>query len=158
MRRVLNEEADAVRKTANNLDENAILQIVPMLLECEGRIVVTGMGKSGAIARKFAATLASTGSPAFFLHPAEAVHGDLGMIVEGDVVFAFSYSGETDELLAILPSIVRFGAKIVVTGRPHSTLGQAALWWSMSELIVKPVRLIWRPQLQPPSCWRLATR
>ena len=90
-----------------------------MLHDCAGRVVVTGMGKSGIIARKIAATLASTGTPAHFLHPAEGVHGDLGMVARGDVVVALSNSGETDEMLAILPPLKRIGVPIVLlTGKP----------------------------------------
>lgn len=98
-----------------------------MLLECKGRVVVSGMGKSGHIGNKVAATLASTGTPAFFLHPAEASHGDIGMITHDDVVLALSNSGETPELLTILPAIKRLGVPLVVmTGKPSSTLAKAA--------------------------------
>jgi arabinose-5-phosphate isomerase len=98
-----------------------------MLLDCTGRVVVSGMGKSGHIAGKIAATLASTGTPAFFLHPAEASHGDLGMVAKGDVVLAISYSGETAELLTILPLFKRMGAPLVaMTGNAQSTLAREA--------------------------------
>lgn len=127
VRRVLEEEADAIRATAARLEPDVIEKTVELVIACPGRVVVTGMGKSGAIGRKFASTLASTGTPALFLHPAEGVHGDLGMVTEHDVVIAFSYSGETDELLSILPAIDRLGVPIIsVTGRPGSTLGKAA--------------------------------
>lgn len=97
------------------------------LLNCEGRVVVMGIGKSGHIGRKIAATLSSTGSPAFFLHPAEASHGDLGMITSKDLVIALSYSGEAAEILTILPSIKRLEVKIIaLTGAPHSTLAKIA--------------------------------
>jgi arabinose-5-phosphate isomerase len=97
------------------------------LHECEGRIAVTGMGKSGHISKKIAATFASTGSPAFFLHPSEAKHGDIGMITKKDIVLALSNSGESEELLSILPVIKRFGIPLItLTGRPHSTLAKAA--------------------------------
>ncbi|MDR3710201.1 MAG: KpsF/GutQ family sugar-phosphate isomerase [Capsulimonadaceae bacterium] len=126
VRRVLEEEADAIRATAARLHPDVIEATVELLLACPGRVVVTGMGKSGAVGRKFASTLSSTGTPALFLHPAEGVHGDLGMVTEHDVVIAFSYSGETDELLAVLPAIDRLGVPIIaVTGRPESTLGKA---------------------------------
>lgn len=123
---VLRIESAAVAALAGRID----LQFVAaceLCLACQGRIVVTGMGKSGHIARKIAATLASTGSPAFFLHPGEASHGDLGMITGQDVVLALSNSGETDELLTILPLIKRLGVPLIaMTGRPQSTLaGQA---------------------------------
>jgi len=102
-------------------------QAVELLLACRGRVVTTGMGKSGAVARKIAGTLASTGTPSLFLHPAEGVHGDLGMVTGGDVLLALSNSGETDELSAILPAITRIEVPIVaLTGRPDSTLGRAA--------------------------------
>jgi arabinose-5-phosphate isomerase len=98
-----------------------------MLLACTGRVVVSGMGKSGHVAGKIAATLASTGTPAFFLHPAEASHGDLGMVTRGDVVLAISYSGETAELLTILPLFKRMGAGLLaLTGNPASTLAREA--------------------------------
>lgn len=100
---------------------------VQAVLECRGRVVVMGMGKSGHVGRKIAATLASTGTPAFFVHPAEASHGDLGMLMSGDVVLAISHSGESDELAAILPAIRRIGVTLVaMTGKPESTLGQHA--------------------------------
>jgi len=102
-------------------------QAVQAVLSCRGRVVVMGMGKSGHVGRKIAATLASTGTPAFFVHPAEASHGDLGMLMSGDVVLAISHSGESDELAAILPAIRRIGVTLVaITGRPESTLGQHA--------------------------------
>src|SRR5581483_12012295 len=94
---------------------------------CAGRVIVTGMGKSGIICRKIAATLSSTGTPAFFLHPAEAVHGDLGVVQRDDVLVALSYSGETHEILTLLETIRRLGARLIaITGSPHSTLAQAA--------------------------------
>jgi arabinose-5-phosphate isomerase len=100
---------------------------VQAVLACRGRVVVMGMGKSGHVGRKIAATLASTGTPAFFVHPAEASHGDLGMLMSGDVVLAISHSGESDELAAILPAIRRIGVTLVaMTGRPESALGQHA--------------------------------
>jgi arabinose-5-phosphate isomerase len=100
---------------------------VQMLRDCQGRVIVTGMGKSGIISRKIAATLASTGTPAFFLHPAEATHGDLGVIQNNDVLLAISYSGETQEVLRLLEAIRRIGVSIVaITGDPLSTLAQAA--------------------------------
>jgi arabinose-5-phosphate isomerase len=103
------------------------VQAVQLCLACTGRIVVTGMGKSGHVGRKIAATLASTGSPAFFVHPAEASHGDLGMLTSADVVLAISNSGESSELTAILPLIKRMGAPLIaMTGVPSSSLGQSA--------------------------------
>src|SRR5688572_9375464 len=105
-RAVLDIEADAVRGLKNRLGE-AFLRAHRLVLETKGRVVVTGMGKSGHIGRKIASTLASTGTPAFFMHPAEASHGDLGMITAADVVLAISYSGESDEIGRILPVIKR---------------------------------------------------
>jgi arabinose-5-phosphate isomerase len=97
-----------------------------MILGCRGRVIVTGMGKSGLIGQKIASTLSSTGTPAFFLHPAEGVHGDLGMIMKGDVVLAISNSGETEEILRILPAVKRLGAQLVsVAGNAASTLARA---------------------------------
>ncbi|WP_324657267.1 arabinose 5-phosphate isomerase KdsD [Burkholderia thailandensis] len=121
-RDVLDIEASAVRALADQLD-GEFVAAVGLLLECRGRVVVSGIGKSGHIARKIAATLASTGTPAFFVHPAEASHGDLGMVTKDDVFVAISNSGESEELVAILPLIKRLGAKLIaMTGRPASSL------------------------------------
>jgi len=125
-RKVLQTEASAILDLVDRLDER-FERAVTLLFECRGRVIVTGMGKSGIICRKIAATLASTGTPAFFLHPAEATHGDLGVIQSSDVVLALSYSGETDELLRLLETIRRLGAQLIaITGFVDSTLGQAA--------------------------------
>src|ERR671915_2308989 len=125
-RRVLQTEAAAILALVDRLDHR-FEQAVRLILECRGRVIVTGMGKSGIICRKIAATLASSGTPAFFLHPAEAIHGDLGVIQSDDVVLALSYSGETGEILRLLETIKRLGAKLVViTGDCGSTLGRAA--------------------------------
>lgn len=125
-RRVLMTEAAAVAALAERLDAS-FGRAVELLRDCHGRVIVTGMGKSGLIARKIAATLSSTGTSSFFLHPAEAVHGDLGAVRAGDVVLALSYSGETAEILRLLETIRRIGARVVaLTGRPASSLGQFA--------------------------------
>ena len=125
-RQVLETEAAAILALVGRLD-GSFERAVDLLQRCAGRVIVTGMGKSGIICRKIAATLSSTGTPAFFLHPAEAIHGDLGVIQRGDTVLALSYSGETDELLRLLETIRRQGARLVaLTGSPASTLGQAA--------------------------------
>jgi arabinose-5-phosphate isomerase len=122
--RVLRLEAEAVLALIPRLDER-FDRAVDLLFGCRGRVIVTGMGKSGLIGRKVAATLASTGTPAYYLHPAEGVHGDLGMVARGDVVLALSNSGETDELLAILPLLTRLGIPIVLlTGNATSTLAR----------------------------------
>jgi arabinose-5-phosphate isomerase len=121
-RSVLTIEANSISELTNKIDET-FADLCEAILTCEGRIVVTGMGKSGHIGRKIAATLASTGSPALFLHPAEASHGDLGMITKKDILLALSYSGETEEILTILPLIKRLDIKIFsLTGAPHSSL------------------------------------
>lgn len=125
-RRVLATEAAAVAALEHRLDE-AFARACALLLACHGRVIVTGMGKSGHVANKIAATLASTGSPAFFVHPAEAIHGDLGMITSGDVVLALSNSGETAELLTILPVIKRLDVPLIaLTGNAASTLSRYA--------------------------------
>ncbi|CUA84999.1 MULTISPECIES: KpsF/GutQ family sugar-phosphate isomerase [Gulbenkiania] len=125
-RDVLKTEADAIMALADRLDD-AFDRAVSLMLDCPGRVVITGMGKSGHIGRKIAATLASTGTPAFFMHPAEAAHGDLGMLTERDVVVALSNSGESDEIIALLPAIRRKGVRIIaVTGRSQSTLAREA--------------------------------
>jgi arabinose-5-phosphate isomerase len=119
-------EAEAILALIPRLDER-FDRAVDLLFRCGGRVIVTGMGKSGLIGRKIAATLASTGTPAYFLHAAEGVHGDLGMVARGDVVLALSNSGETDELLAILPLLKRLGVPIVLlTGNLTSTLARQA--------------------------------
>jgi arabinose-5-phosphate isomerase len=125
-RKVLETEAAAILALVDRLDERFDAAVL-LLRQCTGRVILTGMGKSGIICRKIAATLTSTGTPALFLHPAEAIHGDLGVIRGDDVIVALSYSGETDELLRLLETIRRLGAKlIVITGGPKSTLAQAA--------------------------------
>jgi arabinose-5-phosphate isomerase len=125
-RRVLTIEAQAILSLVDRLDDRFSLA-VSMLRDCRGRVIATGMGKSGIISRKIAATLSSTGTPAFFLHPAEAIHGDLGMIQPDDVVIALSHSGETEEVVRLLETIRRVGARLIVmTGSPRSTLAGAA--------------------------------
>src|SRR6188508_1931007 len=117
-RKVLRTEAAAILGLVDRLNGD-FERAVQTLKECRGRVVVTGMGKSGIICRKIAATLSSTGTPAFFLHPAEAIHGDLGAVQADDVVLALSYSGETDELLRLTESIRRLGARLIaMTGTP----------------------------------------
>lgn len=125
-REVLETEAAAILALIQRLDL-AFVRALSLIMECRGRVVVSGMGKSGHIARKIASTLASTGTPAFFVHPAEASHGDLGMITADDVLIALSNSGESAELVDILPHVRRQGAGIIaLTGRPDSTLARAA--------------------------------
>lgn len=119
-------EAQGVTDLIERVDATMV-QATALILACKGRVVVSGMGKSGHIGRKIAATLASTGTPAFFVHPAEAAHGDLGMVTADDVLIALSNSGTTEELMAVLPSIRRVGAKIIaITGKPSSTLATIA--------------------------------
>lgn len=125
-REVLDIEAAAVQALSTRLDEN-FLHALDVILNCEGRVIVSGMGKSGHIARKIAATMSSTGTPAYFVHPGEASHGDLGMITENDVIIALSYSGESQELMTIVPIIKRQGAKLIsMTGKPGSSLAMVA--------------------------------
>src|SRR5829696_6538420 len=119
-RKVLQTEAAAILALVDRVDDK-FARAVELIRGCKGRVIVTGMGKSGIICRKIDATLASTGTPAFFLHPAEAVHGDLGMVHRDDVVIALSHSGETDEVLRLLETIRRLGARLIaVTGSPTS--------------------------------------
>ncbi len=125
-RRVLETESLAVSELTTRLDEE-FDRAVELLLDCTGRVVVTGMGKSGIICQKIAATLSSTGTPSFFMHPAEALHGDLGMIISGDVLLAISNSGETDEVLRLLDLTRRLGARIItMTGSRDSALARHA--------------------------------
>jgi arabinose-5-phosphate isomerase len=125
-RTVLETEAAAVLALADRLD-GQFSAAVAVIRDCRGRLILTGMGKSGLVCRKIAATFSSTGSPAYFVHPAEAVHGDLGMIQPDDVVIALSYSGETEELTRLLETLKRIGATLVaMTGDPASTLARAA--------------------------------
>jgi len=124
--RVLRIESEAVLSMTERIDET-FLNALSLILNCQGRVIVSGIGKSGHIARKIASTLASTGTPAFFVHPAEASHGDLGMITGKDVLVTLSNSGESAELLNILPYIKRQGAKLIaITGRPESSLARDA--------------------------------
>ena len=125
-RDVLNTEAEGLREIAATLDDNFV-RAAEALLHCKGRVVIAGMGKSGHIGRKMAATMASTGTPAFFVHPAEAAHGDLGMIVDNDVVVAISNSGESDEIAAIIPALKRKNITLIcITAHPTSTMARHA--------------------------------
>ena len=125
-RRVFNTEIAALQKTRDTLNET-FATIIQEFSKCKGKIIVTGMGKPGHIATKIAASLSSLGTPSFCLHPAEAMHGDLGMVTSQDVVFAISYSGESDEIVRILPYFKLIGAKVIaLTGNPDSTLAKAA--------------------------------
>ncbi|NCN89638.1 MAG: KpsF/GutQ family sugar-phosphate isomerase [Gallionella sp.] len=125
-RRVITIEADAVRALAARIGDD-FLRAIELILACQGRVIVSGMGKSGHVARKIAATFSSTGTPAYFVHPGEASHGDLGMVTRDDVFLALSYSGESEELLTIVPILKRQGAKLIsLTGNPQSTLAREA--------------------------------
>ena len=123
-REILRLEARAIQELVQRIDQRFV-RAIEILESCKGRVVVTGMGKSGLIGRKISATLASTGTPSLFLHPAEGVHGDLGMVSRSDVVIALSNSGETDELLKILPSFKRISIPLIcLTGKVHSSLAK----------------------------------
>ena len=125
-KRVFDIEIAALEKTRDALDDT-YLQVLDLITNCKGKVIITGMGKPGHIAAKLAATFASLGTPSFRLHPAEAMHGDLGMVSANDVVIAISFSGESDEIVRILPNIKMIGAKLVgLTGNPNSTLAQAS--------------------------------
>lgn len=125
-KRVFDIEIDALSKTRDSLDV-VFENILDMIVMCKGKVIITGMGKPGHVATKIAATFASLGTPAFFLHPGEAMHGDLGMISANDIVIAMSFSGESDEIINILPNIKLIGAKIVaITGNGNSTLASFA--------------------------------
>src|SRR6185436_11137096 len=125
-RQVLEVEAQAILDLVSRIGES-FEAAVRLLVSCSGRVVVTGLGKSGLIGQKMSATFASTGTPSLFLHPVEAIHGDLGRIVKGDAVVAISYGGETEEVLALLPTVKRLACPLLaLTGRPGSTLAAAA--------------------------------
>ena len=125
-KRVFDIEIKALEKTRDALNDT-YLQILELITNCEGKVIVTGMGKPGHIAAKLAATFASLGTPSFRLHPAEAMHGDLGMVSANDIVIAISFSGESEEIVRILPNIKMIGAKLVgLTGNPNSTLAKAS--------------------------------
>lgn len=133
-KRVLEIEAEAVTSLKKIIDDN-FYEICELLKKCTGRIVVTGMGKSGHVGHKIAATLASTGTPSFFMHPAEASHGDLGMITADDVVLALSNSGETDELIAIIPILIRQGTPVVsIIGNDQSTLAKHSTYHLLAKV------------------------
>lgn len=124
VKEVLTKEAFAILNLIKELDIE-ISEIIEQLLHCKGRIIVTGVGKSGIVGRKITATLASTGTPAFFLHPAEGLHGDLGMVTNSDIVLALSNSGESEEVIKLIPSVKRIGAKLIAfVGNRNSTLGE----------------------------------
>ena len=125
-RAVIRTEAEMISRLASRIGED-FARACQHLLDCTGRIIVIGVGKSGHISKKIAATLASTGSPAFFIHPSEARHGDIGMITRQDVIIAISYSGESEEMVTLLPYIKRLGVPLIaLTGKPHSSLAQNA--------------------------------
>lgn len=126
LRVVMDLEADALRRTRDAID-GAYAKAVELILRCKGKVVVTGVGKSGLIGQKIAATMSATGTPAVFLHPAEGLHGDLGVVQKGDVVIAIGKSGESEELTGLLPSLKKLGAKVIaLTAKPGSTLGKAS--------------------------------
>lgn len=125
-KRVFDIEISALEKTRDSLDDT-YLKILDLITNCKGKVIFTGIGKPGHIAAKLAATFASLGTPSFRLHPAEAMHGDLGMVSANDIVIAISFSGESDEIIRILPNIKMIGAKLIgITGNPDSTLAQAS--------------------------------
>ena len=125
-KKVFDIEIEALQKTRDALDDTFV-QILDLIVGCQGKVIITGMGKPGHIAAKLAATFASLGTPSFRLHPAEAMHGDLGMVSANDVVIAISFSGESDEIVKILPNIKMIGATLVgITGNPNSSLAQAS--------------------------------
>lgn len=125
-KRVFNIEIEALKRTRDSLDDTFI-KILDLVTECKGKVILTGIGKPGHIAKKLAATFASLGTPSFYLHPGEAMHGDLGMISTNDIVIAISYSGESDEIIRILPNIKMIGSTLVgITGNKKSTLAQAS--------------------------------
>ena len=157
-RAVLKTEAEAISALTERLDQG-FHDACDLVLKCAGRIVVTGMGKSGHIGNKIAATLASTGSPAFFMHPGEASHGDLGMITADDLVIALSNSGETSEITLLLPWLKRIGIPLLaLTGNPHPRWHAVPIFIWMSVSPGKPARWGWHPLPAPPRPWPWVTR
>ncbi len=125
-KKVFDVEIEALKKTRDVLD-GSFVGILDAVTSCKGKVIITGMGKPGHIGTKIAATLASLGTPSFYLHPGEAMHGDLGMVTKDDIVIMISYSGESDEIVKIIPNIKMLGAKLIaITGNPNSTLAQSA--------------------------------
>lgn len=125
-KKVFDVEIEALKKTRDALDE-AFVEILDTITACKGKVIITGMGKPGHVGTKIAATLASLGTPSFYLHPGEAMHGDLGMVTKEDIVIMISYSGESDEIVRIIPNIKMMGAKLIaITGNQNSTLAQSA--------------------------------
>jgi arabinose-5-phosphate isomerase len=125
-KRVFDIEIEALEKTRDALD-GTFVQILDLITNCSGKVIITGMGKPGHIATKLAATFASLGTPAFYLHPGEAMHGDLGMVSSNDIVIAISYSGESDEIVRILSNIKMIGATLIgITGNENSTLAKTS--------------------------------
>jgi arabinose-5-phosphate isomerase len=157
-RDVLATEAAAIHALEGRLG-GAFLAAARVLFGCRGRVVVTGIGKSGHIARKLAATLASTGTPAFFVHAAEASHGDLGMITADDVVLLLSNSGETDELVSLMPHLKRQGAQLIaLTGNEESRWRRRPMFTSMPASTSRPARWVSRRPRARPQRWRSAMR
>ena len=161
----LREACEIIREAAQTLVElsrrldSAFCAAVRLITTCRGTVVVTGMGKAGLIGRKIAATLSSTGTRAVFLHPAEAVHGDLGCVCPADVVLALSNSGQTEELCRLLPMFRRIGVPLVaVTARQTSTLGSAADVAILLGHIPKRDISVWRRRQAPPPCWHWEMR
>jgi fructoselysine-6-P-deglycase FrlB-like protein len=158
-RRVLRIEAQAIEGLLARLDDTRSTAPWRFCWQCKGRVVVTGMGKSGLIGQKIAATFSSTGTPSVFLHPAEALHGDLGMVLGGDAVLAISYGGETEEIVGLLATIKRLALPLVtLTGNARSTLARRATWCSTPACAKRLARSILRPRLPRPSRWPWATR
>jgi arabinose-5-phosphate isomerase len=154
-RRVLEVEAAAIREVSSRLDDDFVAT-VELIHGSAGRVVMMGMGKSGIICKKISATLASTGTPSFFLHPGEAIHGDLGMIVAGDIVVAISNSGETEEIVRLIPAIKRLGAQLVsITGKPRSTLARNSDFHISAEISSEACPLGLAPTASTTACLAL---
>jgi arabinose-5-phosphate isomerase len=156
-RRVLEVEEKALADLRGRMGPEFV-RALELLLLCKGKVVLTGMGKSGLVCRKIAATLASTGTPAFFLHPGEGGHGDLGMLSRGDALIAVSYSGEAAEVMLVLPSVKRLGIPVIAfSGNPRSSLARAADVCLSIEVAEEACPLGLAPTPAPPPPWRWAT-
>lgn len=150
VRQTLAEQSAALQNLSKQLDSGQYQRVLNLIMNCKGHVILSGMGKSGHVGRKMSATLASTGTPSFFIHPAEAFHGDLGMITPYDLLILISASGETDEILKLVPSLKNFGNRIIaITNNGNSTLAKMLMPCWNSTWRMKPAQIILHQQRLP---------